>query len=129
MKKMIRYSEAILLAFLVPALMSSPPATAAEPVSINLVVNTSQTSGPIDLTRYALAQGGISEQPMISDRVGQIAQLHPQTIRISVAEYFDLYPAHHQYHWVTLDGAIEAILATGAKPIMCLCIKPKVLFP
>jgi hypothetical protein len=129
MKKMIRYSEAILLAFLVPALMSSPPATAAEPVSINLVVNTSQTSGPIDLTRYALAQGGKMAQPMISDRVDQIAQLHPRTIRISVAEYFDLYPAHYQYHWVTLDRAIEEILATGAKPIMDLTFKPRTLYP
>jgi hypothetical protein len=84
---------------------------------------------PIDLTRYALGQGGLSEQPMISDRVEQIGQLHPQTIRLFVQEYFDLYPAHHQYHWVTLDRAIKAILATGAKPILNLCFKPRVLYP
>ncbi len=108
--------------------MSSPPA-AASPASINLIVSTSQTSGPIDLTRYALGQGGLSEQPMIGDRVEQIGQLHPQTIRLFVQEYFDLYPAHHQYHWATLDRAIEAILATGAKPIMNLCFKPRVLYP
>jgi hypothetical protein len=108
--------------------VSSPLATASPP-SINLIVSTSQTSGPIDLTRYALGQGGLSEQPMIGGRVDQIGQLHPRTIRLFVQEYFDLYPAHRQYHWVTLDPAIEAILATGAKPIMNLCFKPRVLYP
>jgi hypothetical protein len=112
----------------VPGAITSPPTTAS-PATVNLVVSTSQTLGPIDLTRYALGQGGLSDQPMISDRVDQIGQLHPQTIRLFVQEYFDLYPAHHQYHWVTLDRAIEAILATGAKPIMNLCFKPRVLFP
>ena len=112
----------------VPGATSNPP-VAASAASVNLVVNTSQTSGPIDLTRYALGQGGLSDQPMISDRIDQIGQLHPQTIRLFVQEYFDLYPAHHQYHWVTLDRAIEAILATGAKPIMNLCFKPRVLYP
>ncbi len=129
MKNGSRYSEVLLLAFLVPALTSNAPARAAHAESIDLVVNTSQPSGPIDLTRYALGQGGLSEQPMISDRVGQIGQLHPQTIRLFVQEYFDLYPAHGQYHWVALDRAIEAILATGAKPIMNLCFKPHVLYP
>ena len=66
---------------------------------------------------------------MFDDRVGQIAQLHPQTIRLFLEEYFDLYPAHGRYHWATLDKAIEAILATGAKPIMNICFKPHALYP
>ena len=65
---------------------------------VDLVVDTSRSSGLIDLTRYALGQGGLSDQPMISDRVDQIAQLHPQTIHVFLQEYFNLYPAHHQYH-------------------------------
>jgi hypothetical protein len=129
MKKMIPYTELALLLFVAPALMSCRPRTAAGPVGANLVVDTSRTLGPIDFTRYTLGQGGLSDQPMISDRIDQIAQLHPQTIRLFVSEYFDLYPAHHQYHWVTLDKAIEAILATGAKPIMNLSFKPPALFP
>lgn len=95
----------------------------------DLVVDTSRPSGPIDLTRYALGQGGLSDQPMISDRVDQIAQLHPQTIHLFLQEYFDLYPAHHQYHWETLDKTLDAIRATGARPIVSLCIKPRVLYP
>jgi hypothetical protein len=129
MKKMTRYSEALLLTFFMTAIQGGSAAAAAGPATVTLVVDTSQSLGPIDLTRYALGQGGLSEQPMISDRVDQIGQLHPQTIRLFVQEYFDLYPAHHQYHWVTLDRAIEAILATGAKPIMNLCFKPRPLYP
>lgn len=96
---------------------------------VNLVIDTSRTLGPIDLTRYALGQGGLSELPMISDRVDQLRQLHPQTVNFFLQEYFDLYPAHHQYHWMTLDKAIEPILETGAKPIMNLTLKPPMLYP
>lgn len=126
---MKRRNAAIILAILMPAFLSGPPASASGPAPIDLAVDTHHPSGSIDLTRYALGQGGLSEAPMIDDRVEQIAQLHPQTIRIFIQEYFDLYPAHHQYHWATLDRAIEAILATGAKPIMNLCFKPRVLYP
>ena len=96
---------------------------------VTLKIDPSRTLGPIDLTRYALGQGGLSPQPMISDRIDQIRQLRPQTINFFVQEYFDTYPAHHQYHWTTMDKAIEPILATGAKPIMNLTLKPPILYP
>jgi hypothetical protein len=110
-------------------LISGFQALAVGPTQLKITVDTSHPAGAIDLTRYALGQGGLSDRPMISDRVQQIRQLHPQTIRLFVQQYFDLYPAHHQYHWDTLDKAIEAILATGAKPIMNICFKPKALYP
>jgi xylan 1,4-beta-xylosidase len=103
------------------------PATGAG--SVALTVDTSHSMGSIDLTRYALGQGGLSDQPMFDSEVDQVLQLHPQTIRLFVQEYFNLYPAHGKYHWTTLDKSIETILATGARPLMCLCFKPKVLFP
>jgi xylan 1,4-beta-xylosidase len=104
----------------------SPTADAG---SAALTVDTSHSMGSIDLTRYALGQGGLSDQPMFDSEVGQVRQLRPQTIRLFVQEYFNLYPAHGKYHWSTLDRSIQTILATGAKPLMCLCFKPKVLFP
>lgn len=97
--------------------------------SAALTVDVSHSMGPIDLTRYALGQGGLSDQPMFDSEADQVRQLHPQTIRLFVQEYFNLYPARGKYHWTTLDKSIETILATGAKPLMCLCFKPKVLFP
>ncbi len=39
------------------------------------------------------------------------------------------YPAPGRYHWDTLDTVIEKILETKAKPILCLCFKPKALYP
>ena len=129
MKKLIQYSRLILMSFLAPALMGSPRTPLADADSVNIVVNTSQTLGSIDLTRYALGQGGLSDQPMIDNRVEQIRQLHPQTIHVFLQEYFNLYPAHHKYHWDTLDKTMEAIRATGARPVVSLCIKPRVLYP
>src|SRR6266481_10148089 len=94
---------------------------------VELSIDTTQTAGDIDLTRFALGQGGLSDQPMIGPHLEQVAQLQPQTIRLFVQEYFDLNPAPGQYHWETLDRSIEAIIATGAKPLMCLCFKPRLL--
>ena len=101
----------------------------AGPTDAELVIDASQPAGPIDLTRYALGQGGLSDRPMFDAHVEQVAQLHPQTIRIFVQEFFNLYPERGRYHWNTLDKMIETILATKAKPILCLCFKPKMLFP
>jgi len=97
--------------------------------TVELVVDTTPGAEEIDLTRFALGQGGLSERPMIESHVDQLAQLQPQTIRLFVQEYFDLYPKRGRYHWDTLDNSIEAILATGAKPLLCLCFKPRLLYP
>lgn len=94
-----------------------------------LTVDTVHSPGPIDLTRYALGQGGISDQPMISDRVEQIRQLHPQTIHLFLQGYFNIYPAHQTYHWGSLDRTLIAVRETGAAPVVSLVFKPKVLFP
>ena len=104
-------------------LQSAPGAT------VELIVDGAQTGESIDLTRYALGQGGLSDKPMIEPHIEQIAQLEPQTIRLFVQEYFNLYPEQGRYHWETLDKSIEAILATGAKPLLSLCFKPPLLFP
>jgi len=94
-----------------------------------LTIDSSKPGETIDLTRFALGQGGLSDKPMFDSHVEQIAQLHPQTIRIFVQEFFNLNPKRGKYHWDTLDKVIETILATKAKPILCLCFKPKTLFP
>ena len=97
--------------------------------SVDLMIDTTRPLGPIDLTKFALGQGGLSDKPMIDAHTEQLAQLHPQTIRIFVQEFFNLLPEAGRYHWATLDKSIEAILATHAKPIFCLCFKPKLLYP
>jgi xylan 1,4-beta-xylosidase len=94
-----------------------------------LIVEAPESSESIDLTRYSLGQGGLSDSPMFEQHVEQIAQLKPQTIRLFVQEYFNIYPDHRTNYWETLDKAIEVIRATKAKPILSLCFKPLTLFP
>jgi hypothetical protein len=62
---------------------------AAEPAPVDLVIDSSKTAGAIDLTQFALGQGGLSDKPMFDSHVDQIAQLRPQTIRLFVQEYFN----------------------------------------
>src|SRR5262245_8968414 len=90
---------------------------------VELVIDASKGGEAIDLTRFALGQGGLSDRPMFDTHVEQIAQLHPQTIRIFVQEYFELYPKRRHYHWTSLDKVIETVLATKAKPLLCICFK------
>ena len=104
-----------------------PALTLAAPVE--LFVDSAYPGNTIDLTRYALGQGGLSHEPMFDAHVEEVARLRPQIIRLFVQEYFDLYPDQNRYHWGTLDRSIENILATGAKPLLCLCFKPRALYP
>jgi hypothetical protein len=119
----IRHSSFLLV------LLAVHVTTAAVAASVELTVDASKPGEAIDLTCYALGQGGLSDKPMFDSHIEQIAQLHPQTIRLFVQEFFNLYPRSRHYHWDTLDRVIEAVLATRAKPILCLCFKPKILFP
>ena len=97
--------------------------------ALQVTVDPALAGTNIDLTRYALGQGGLSDQPMFDPHIDNLRQLHPQTIRIFVQEFFNLYPEHGHYHWTALDKVIETIEATGAKPLLCLCFKPARLFP
>jgi xylan 1,4-beta-xylosidase len=117
----------ILFWFLFGACIVLSPKVPAQ--GLNLRIDTSRPSEPIDLTKYALGQGGLSEKPMFDSHIEALAQLHPQTIRLFVQEFFDLYPQPGRYHWQTLDKVIQTVLATGAKPILCLCFKPRALYP
>lgn len=122
-----KISQVLVCSLAVTLAFGQERATGAAPAV--LTVQTATSEGEIDLTRYALGQGGLSPKPMIDEHTDQIAQLHPQTIRLFVKDFFDIYPGHGEYHWDTLDKAIEARLATGAEPIMTLAFKPRVLYP
>jgi hypothetical protein len=94
-----------------------------------VTVNFSDESGPLKINQMALGQGGLSSEPMWADRIPEIRALYPAIIRLFIQEYFDLLPEAGRYHFDTLDRSVDTILATGAKPLMCICFKPKVLFP
>ncbi|MBN1421065.1 MAG: hypothetical protein JXP34_20000 [Planctomycetes bacterium] len=83
----------------------------------------------MEIDRMALGQGGLSEEPMWDDRIAEVRALRPRLIRLFIQEYFDLLPAPGRYHFDTLDRSVGTILRAGAKPLMCICFKPKMLFP
>jgi len=89
----------------------------------------SERLGAMDIDHMSLGQGGLADEPMWADRIAEIRALRPKLIRLFVQEYFDLLPQPGHYHFETLDRCVDTILQTGAKPLMCLCFKPRRLFP
>lgn len=112
----------------VAALVTAPLALAQTP-SAHVTVSLGERSGPIELDRIALGQGGLSEEPMWDNRAAEIRALHPRLVRLFIQEYFDLLPEPDRYHFDTLDRSVDLILKTGATPLMCIACKPQVLFP
>jgi len=96
---------------------------------LDLNIDVSQVSGKIDLTKYSLGQGGMSPHSMIDAHVPQLQILHPRTVRFFIQEYFHLYPAKGKFNWKILDKSLDAIVATGARPIPNIAFKPPLLFP
>lgn len=97
--------------------------------SAQVVVHTDAITGPLDMGRMALGQGGLSEDPMWESRAAEIRALRPKLIRLFIQEYFNLLPAKGKYNFATLDRSVDLILKTGAKPLMNIDFKPRVLFP
>src|SRR5262252_7264364 len=85
--------------------------------------------GPMKMNQMALGQGGLSSDIMFGDRIGELRALRPRVIRLFIQEYFDLLPVAGQYNFAKLDPVVDAIVATGAEPLMCICFKPRALFP
>src|SRR2546430_8748667 len=100
----LRYPRLIGALFVLVLLRSSLVAADSAQIA-EVIVDASRAGDEIDLTRYSLGQGGLSDKPMINAHVDQLAQLQPQTIRLFVQEYFDLLPERGRYHWETLDKA------------------------
>jgi len=101
----------------------------ADPPPAHVRVAFAEKLGPMHMERMALGQGGLSEEPMFAGRVTEIRALRPAILRLFVQEYYSLLPEPGRYHFDTLDRMVDSILQTGAKPLMCLCFKPRVLFP
>jgi len=96
---------------------------------VQVKLSLADRSGPLEIDRMALGQGSLSDEPMWESRIAEIRALQPRLIRLFIQEYFNLLPARGRYHFETLDRSVDTILKTGARPLMCICFKPRVLFP
>src|SRR5579871_2492997 len=65
----------------------------AQQRTATVTVSTNEFTGPLDMGRMALGQGGLSEEPMWEERAAEIRALHPRLIRLFIQEYFNLLPA------------------------------------
>jgi hypothetical protein len=114
--------------FAILALAGAGPVEAqTREVSVN--VSFGERLGPLEIDRMALGQGGLSDEPMWDSRIVAIRALRPRLIRLFIQEYFRLLPERGHYHFESLDRSVDTILKAGAKPLMCICFKPRVLFP
>ena len=102
---------------------------AAQTRNATLTLNFTKDIGPMEMDHISLGQGGLSPDPIWDNRVAEVRALHPRLIRLFVQEYFDLLPEDGRYHFDTLDQSVDEIVRAGAVPLMCITIKPKVLFP
>jgi len=107
---------------------STLPAAAQAPVT-QIKVALTDSLGPLEIGRMALGQGGLSSDPIWAERVPEIRALRPRLIRLFIQEYFNLLPERGHPQFDTLDRAVQPILQAGAQPLMCICFKPRVLFP
>lgn len=95
-----------------------------------ITVDTAAPGPDLDMGRFVcIGQAGWTDRPIPVEHTESLRNLKMKFIRLFVQEYFHVHPRRGVYEWGRLDKAIEAVLACGAKPVMCICIKPKVLFP
>jgi len=124
----IPISARVAIAFISATIWLSGVAMAQTPTA-KVAVDFTNRLGPMNIDHMALGQGGLSDQPMFADRVPELRALNPRLIRLFIQEFFNLLPEAGRYHFDTLDRSVDTILATGAKPLMCICFKPRLLFP
>ena len=103
---------------------------AGRPAETTITVSLGERVGPMNIAHIgSLGQGGLSSEPMWDSRAAEIRALHPRLIRLFVQEYFDLLPRAGHYDFGRLDRSVDTILKAGAKPLMCICFKPRLLYP
>src|ERR1700722_14023967 len=113
----------LLSCLLLPALALAQSPSAAVSLDLN------NKLGPMNIDRFSLGQGGFSSEPMFTDRTAEIRLLKPRVIRLFLQDYYDLLPAPGKYQFSILDPSVDSILKAGARPLLCIVFKPKVLFP
>lgn len=98
----------------------------------NIIVDTTALLEPIQTDFYhAFAQGGEENNDMIASIVGDVKTLKPKYIRIDhIYDYYNVVGKSGDslsFDWSRLDGYINSIVTTGAKPVLALSYMPSAI--
>ena len=98
----------------------------AASVPANIVVDT-QNPGlkvPSSLWRN-LSQGGEEPVDMIKPIITQIRVLSPELIRVDhLFDYYNVYQGPGNYDFSRLDGVVDSVVSTGARPMLSISYTP-----
>jgi hypothetical protein len=97
----------------------------------NIVINTQITGSNISPSLWRnISQGGEEDTDMIKPVIGQLKTLKPELIRIDhIFDYYQVDRGGGVYDFSRLDGAVNSIVATGARPMLSLSYTPDALEP
>jgi len=94
----------------------------------NIFINYEGVLGKMPEPWRNLGQGGEEPKDMLSNVVSEIKALRPEYIRLDhIYDAFNVVSGSSgnlQFNWEGLDGAVNTILATGAKPMLSLSYMP-----
>src|SRR6185369_10750978 len=94
----------------------------------NLQVDTTAVLGPMPRPWRNLAQGGEQFDWRMGSLVPSVRALHPEYVRIDhIYDFYDIVkgtPGNLTFDFSKLDGLIDDIVATGAKPYIALSYMP-----
>lgn len=96
-----------------------------------IVINTTAVLGPMPRPWRNLAQGGEAHDWRMQPLVPQVKALEPEYIRLDhIYDFYDVVggtPGNLTFNFSKLDGVLDDIKATGAKPYISLSYMPPVI--
>ncbi len=92
----------------------------------NIIIDTQNPGVPVPSTLWQnLSQGGEEPVDMIKPVIGQIKALSPKLIRVDhIFDFYKVDQGNGNYNFSQLDGVVNSILATGAKPMLSVSYTP-----
>jgi len=101
-------------------------------VKADIRVDTQAVLGVMPRPWANLAQGGEEATPMLDDVTSQVRALKTEYVRID--HIYDFYEVVGRgeggeltFNWTKLDGVVDSILASGAKPFFALSYMPSAI--
>src|SRR5437879_6627865 len=87
-------------------------AASAQTRKLELTLDLTDKTGPMEMCHFSLAQRGQSEEPMLAHRVREVRDLRLKLIRNFVTKLFDLLPGRNHYNFKKLGETVDMVEKT-----------------